>query len=722
MPNTHTIVVENCNNITSASISIKENALTIVYGPNGTGKSTIASVIRESTNGNPKYDRFIPYHVRDRGIPSVSGVDFSRVAIFDEDYIKNYTYQKNTLLKDAFEVFVRTPRYDQSKKKVDEALSRIREAFIENIEIVTLITQLDALLSNIKISASGKIDRRSGGPKGLLSGKGGYNNPPHELDEMKPFFADGTVAQWAEWRMNGLEQFGDQGICPYCAQKDNEHTNSITAAFMDNFDKPSITFAANIKKALEGLAGYISDEKAESILSMFGIKDKTCTLESTLTKLAIECRDLRERLLKIRAFNATSVEHSTIGHLAEMLSALKLDPEMFIDYFTGEKTKCVITTINDQIDALLSQVRELQAEIGKSQKYVEDAIKDKQTDINELLSIAGFPYHFRIGIEGEEDARATLYYVPTDGSETPLVAPSDGLSWGERHAFALVMFMFDAIRQNADLIILDDPISSFDSNKKYALMHRLFMTHNRDNSLYQRTVLMLTHDMQPIIDYVQVGGRIMDSSSVTAYYARNDTGTLTLSEIKQDEDILSSVLLMSELANDSSRDMAVRIGCLRKYIEYTVKDPRQNSLAYNILSSIVHGRVDASKDNEGIDLLTNEELAQGKSEIQKYIPDYSYSLLLDECNPEKLLRRYHSLSDAYSKLLVIRIYCERVPEFRETLQRQYEVLRKYIDETFHIENDYVFMLDVRTHNIVPQAIERLADQVIQDELNKLEYI
>lgn len=82
-----------------------------------------------------------------------------------------------------------------------------------------------------------------------------------------------------------------------------------------------------------------------------------------------------------------------------MLSALKLDPEMFIDYLTGEKTKCVITMINSQIDELLSKVRELQAEIGKSQKYVEGAIKDKQTDINELLAIAGFPYQFRIGID-----------------------------------------------------------------------------------------------------------------------------------------------------------------------------------------------------------------------------------------------------------------------------------------------------------------------------------
>ena len=63
--------------------------------------------------------------------------------------------------------------------------------------------------------------------------------------------------------------------------------------------------------------------------------------------------------------------------------------------------------------------------------------------------------------------------------------------------------MFDAISKNADIIILDDPISSFDRNKKYAIINRLFKTGDKDNSLYQRTVLLLTHDFEPVIDYVQ---------------------------------------------------------------------------------------------------------------------------------------------------------------------------------------------------------------------------
>jgi wobble nucleotide-excising tRNase len=61
------------------------------------------------------------------------------------------------------------------------------------------------------------------------------------------------------------------------------------------------------------------------------------------------------------------------------------------------------------------------------------------------------------------------------------------LSFGERNAFALVLFMYESISKNVDLVVLDDPISSFDRNKKFALIEMLFM---RERSLKDRTVLM----------------------------------------------------------------------------------------------------------------------------------------------------------------------------------------------------------------------------------------
>ena len=74
--------------------------------------------------------------------------------------------------------------------------------------------------------------------------------------------------------------------------------------------------------------------------------------------------------------------------------------------------------------------------------------------------------------------------------------------------------------------------------------------------------------------------------------------------------------------------VAARIGCLRKYIEHQYVNPRDDSSAYNILSSLVHGRQAVSKDNAGNILLEDNELFEGNNYIKEFISDFDYSNLL----------------------------------------------------------------------------------------------
>ena len=43
------------------------------------------------------------------------------------------------------------------------------------------------------------------------------------------------------------------------------------------------------------------------------------------------------------------------------------------------------------------------------------------------------------------------------------------------------------------------------------------------------------------------------------------------------------------------------------------------------------------------------------------------------------------------------------------------MLRKYTDETYHIENDYLYTLDVRKYNIVPQQYSEAANDFMKKE-------
>lgn len=713
----NSIIISNCNNIATVEVPIHDNTLNIFFGQNGTGKSTIAQVIAESTKPRPDFKRFIPYGMVSELKPAISEHPYHSVAIFNAEYIKSYTYQQKSLHQNAFDVFIRTKEYEESKDKADAALASIRGQLFDDEEISNMRKQIGELLNTVKLNGTGNIDRRGAGKKVVDEGMGAYFNPPQELQELSPFFVDALVAPWADWRLQGMERYGTMGVCPYCAHEDDTHSQSITNAFKKSFDKQSVAFASNIKKAIDGLEGYIAPLKASELLGYFGTTENADAFEVSLTKLVTEAQYLHNKLLAINNFNITSIDRDQIGALDDILGKMQIEANACGDYFSAEKTVEVIEKVNQKIRGLREKVNELRAIIGKSKKQLETAIKDRENDINEVLSIAGFPYLFHLSIEGDAAASAYIEYRLQDGSGSEHKAPAEGLSWGERHAFALVMFMFDAISKNTDLIVLDDPISSFDSNKKYALMHRLFMAGSRGNSLYQKTVLLLTHDLQPVIDYVQVGGRIMNSNSVAAYYAQNVNGIIQLSQICKNADILSCVILMSELAKDDSVDIAVRVSALRKYIENTVAQ-LEYDMAYHILSSLIHGREQPSKDQAGEVLLSIDERNDGLSFIRGFIPNFDYALVYDKCQPEKLLSRLDGETNYYEKIVMLRLYSERKLEFRTLLYQNHEVLRKYLDETFHIENDYMYMLDIRKHNIVPRFIQVAADSVIAEETNK----
>lgn len=67
-------------------------------------------------------------------------------------------------------------------------------------------------------------------------------------------------------------------------------------------------------------------------------------------------------------------------------------------------------------------------------------------------------------------------------------------------------------------------------------------------------------------------------------------------------------------------------------------------------------------------------------------------------------------------MLILRAYTEQDEAARARLRSTNDVLRKYVDETYHIENDYIYSLDVRRFNIVPENYIVDADRFVSEEL------
>lgn len=713
----HILSVSNCNNILAGEISICPEQLNIKYANNGTGKSTIARAIRLTSEKKPlaSLTPFAHLAKGDRSKkPQVSPMPFERVMVFDTEYLNQYVYQKSDLLKDTFEVLIRNSEYDSHKASVDSTLENIRALVKDKPDVAQLRQVLASLCGLIELTGAGKLDRRKAGVKSLLGGKGALFQAPESLKEFEPFFADIVGGTWVEWKFRGIKEFGDKGLCPYCADPETEPKRRQTELFQSSFDEACVTFTTKLREHLLDMSDYIDDSGLERLLSLLGCGSDKAELEALLIKFAAEVAYLRKKLDALALADGYSIEQSNMGEFEGQFVGMKIDANLIKDFFSTSKTRELIGTINDHIDDLVLMIGKLKGETARFSRFLQQQIQSRKSDIDSFLQTAGFNYAFDVVVAGDNNAHAVLSYcVPEGLHEVKQV--DRHLSWGEKNAFALILFMFDAISKDADLIILDDPISSFDSSKKYAIINRLFKTGDKNNSLYQRTVLLLTHDFEPVIDYIQVGGKL-SKDSVNAYYLENNGGQLVEHRISKNRDMMSMVVLMKEIAQSDDVPLPVRVGCLRKYIEHVVKNPKEESIAYNILSSLVHCREWPTYDSAGVNKIALNEYQSAMDEIAASIDGFCYESALAEFSAERLLDAFQGETNAFFQLLILRAYTESSADARDRLKRQNDVLRKYIDETYHIENDYLYSLDVRRFNIVPEYYRRLANNFVASEI------
>ena len=95
--------------------------------------------------------------------------------------------------------------------------------------------------------------------------------------------------------------------------------------------------------------------------------------------------------------------------------------------------------------------------------------------------------------------------------------------------------------------------------------------------------------------------------------------------------------------------MAVKIVNLRKYVELT-KPEFGTSAIYEVLSNVIHGRQNPIyKDGQEI---SADVLEQGMREVSQYIPNKSYTDLINGTSTEILISSMSS-DDLYHRIISI---------------------------------------------------------------------
>lgn len=685
------VVIKNCNCIKEAIVSLEENALNIKYGSNGTGKSTICKAILYKTNDRLDLLEQLRTYGNEKdpeeNQPTVEGVDLKNVMVFDESYVNSYLFEQNSFLNNSFNVFLKSKECDRLVEEINQMLAEIQGIFKTQDEIHNLQQFLPRYFNTISFSG-GKI-KKTGGVGEFIKGNGsGFQKHP-ELDEYKSYYLRdiSQVSKWAKWRTEGSSQIeGDK--CPFCTHQLDDLIYDKNKIIAKVFKKSALDTAQAILEYLEyGFdKGFINQKGMDNIKEYIGNSTKADDLCAELQSLAVETNYLNSKINKICVFRPMNVTREQLQQIEDSLDDMIINKDRIKTFYNTELILNLVDTIREKIDNLKQNTGKLKGLFFQHDKKINALIKDRQEDINGFFALAGFPYEFEIESQGE--GKVISYLIPTGmENDSKVENLNHHLSWGEKNAFSLVMFMFEALSRKADLIVLDDPITSFDKDKKFAVIRRLF--DNRRDSFRGKTVLMVTHELQPIIDYIY--GDFFSAyglvTPVNAMFLQNIEGQLKEKQIEQ-KDLCNSVILSKEISCDDTNNMANRIVNLRKYIELTNCQYR-NLPIYEVLSNLIHGR-STPKYKDGT-VIEQSVIQEGEEELQKYIA-CDYNEILDRINNDRLVDIINN-EDTYSRIIASRLYFERNSGMLSELKKQYPATCKFVNETNHIENDYIFQLN-----------------------------
>ena len=697
------VTIKNCNSIDETKIQIEPGRLNVKYGVNGTGKSTIVKAIELSIPGNNgDLSVLTPFkHLgkpgNEKQSPCIEGLqDIQSVFIFNEDYVNQFVFRQDELVANSFEIFIKTEGYIKKMEEIDKLVSNIKNTFKQDARLEQVIKDLTELGNSFGKPA--KEGLHGSAPINKAFGKSGnkIQNVPQQLKAYTPFLTSEHNVKWIDWQIRGNDFLGISHDCPYCTSPTNEKTEIIKAVSQE-YDKKSIEHLNKITTAIKGLGKYFSaDTNAKINTVVSTVNGLSKEQESFLKNVWNDVNTLKEKLSDLKDISFFSLKNDE--NIEKNVEQLKIDLNL-LPHMNSTESESIVNAVNQSLDDVIQNIGHLKGQINQQKAQIKKTIKEHKTDIDNFLRYAGYRYFVDI----EEDNETYKMRLKHNDSNSNVSNSSRHLSFGERNAFALVLFMYESLSKKPDLIVLDDPISSFDKHKKFAIIEMLF---KRKGSLKGKTVLMMTHDFEPIVDMLSTLRRNFQPSPCASFLS-NRQGIVKEIQIEQNDILSFGNVCTQNLKGATS--IIVKLVHLRRY--YEIMNNKGNE--YNILSSLLHKRTIPSFHNsDGASPpteqnMTEEDINNGTQSILKELKDFNYSSILAMLNDEaEMISLYHSTDNYYEKLQLYTV-------INDENRHESDIIQKFINETFHIENEYVMQLNPLKYDFIPEYIIEECNKVLQ---------
>lgn len=722
------ISFSNCRNISSTGsnpITIRKNRLNILYGKNGVGKTTFCRVLNylanQTTDTLEKIKSFEYLDTSDPDLaPNASCASrIKSIRIFNDEWIDSHCFEKSNLHENAYELYVRDSSIRALEKQRARLLARVRSV-MHGPEVEYLNDCLSSISKGVGKTkqSDGTFVATSPAVKAFAHGVP-TEVVPKELSGITRGMTAKQKAEWLSWHTNAPDYLPPDK-CPYCGTKDAKRLDACHA-YDQTRNSSELKKWANLASTFEQLKDLLSRSDRAAFNRVLSSKTSPKTLDiEALQSLAKDAETMAGALRDI----TDALDDESCFDVPNLISRLRPDIstitacKFFKRTSHGKETEvgAAIRHLSSAVYCLINAQTVLDSTSKSLRNKIAANVSGHESEINRFLAQSGYSYTVKIEVN-HQTADARILLQP-NSAHNAVDEPGSALSYGERNALALILFMFEVLHEKPALIVLDDPISSFDYDKRYGILFALFShTDSVFNcNLSNKTVLVLTHDFLVVSDLINIPGKGM-SRALGQFITIDAGGVLHATQMNKDALIPYTQLLKNAIRNAKTRPEIFSLVYIRQLCELLRPDARElrtkEGWTFRLLSEIIHGRSEQdilekhnwkSKSQRGVSACENyvRSLTGRKFDFWSAVTRYSnYTIdLVNLYESERL--------SSLDKLLIVRLLIEREP----SLAQDAEIMKRFADESCHIGGSYLFQLDGERYDQVPYYVTLWCDEIV----------
>lgn len=438
------ISIKNYKNLTNLEYEIEDKKINFLFGISGAGKSSIPNAIVDlDPNDNKSFGtgESVIIHI-DGNEPNKENF-----MIFNDETLKMYFDTNEN--ENVYPVLIDDE--NEYKKAQNILFSQIEEIEIIINQLKERYSNISNLVKNMGASTLGKGDtlKKTSQLQKIISSIESVENTRIYKEIIA--LPEGKF----DWTLQGIEYiFNDE--CPMCNKKLSKKNLQKFIKFK-KFDNKSIKVIKEDKEKYQNITNIV--------------------LNNNLTELRVMCKKIINMSLACKSYvNIMSkiFELKKLNDFSSKIKPLEFEKELFL-YFP--ELRIVVNRFNNHIE-------DLKKKYDKAKEKTAKILNKKASNINKIIRTFGIPYQ----IQAKYNQGKITEYKLVHNNDLTKNDSKAKLSSGEKNIIALILFIFAAQKNPNSILIIDDPVSSYDEYRRKQICDLIV------NRLNDQTVLLLSHD------------------------------------------------------------------------------------------------------------------------------------------------------------------------------------------------------------------------------------